>query len=120
MERLWTGDCRLTSPVCPPRDSRSPPWLVAADAINVLYGTTNSHSSVYALVSPDERGYAPRPCLDLRPGKPMVIFSESGLYKLVMRSDRPEAQKFQDWVTRVVLPAIRKDGAYVENLLWTS
>ncbi|WP_175254160.1 hypothetical protein [Pseudomonas sp. BMW13] len=30
-----------------------------------------------------------------------------------MRSDKPEAKAFQDWVTRVVLPAIRKDGAYI-------
>ncbi|WP_417702493.1 Bro-N domain-containing protein [Pseudophaeobacter sp.] len=38
---------------------------------------------------------------------------ERGLYKLVMHSDKPEAKAFQDWVTREVLPAIRKDGAYV-------
>ncbi|MDZ4192496.1 MAG: BRO family protein, partial [Pseudomonas sp.] len=37
----------------------------------------------------------------------------SGLYKLVVRSKKPEARAFQDWVTRVILPAIRKDGAYV-------
>lgn len=30
-----------------------------------------------------------------------------------MRSDKPEAREFQDWVTREVLPAIRKDGMYV-------
>ena len=41
------------------------------------------------------------------------LVSESGLYKLIMRSDKPEARKFQDWVTREVLPAIRKDGAYI-------
>lgn len=39
--------------------------------------------------------------------------SESGLYKLIMRSDKPAARAFQDWVTRDVLPAIRKDGMYV-------
>ena len=39
------------------------------------------------------------------------IISESGLYKLVMRSDKVEAKEFQDWVAKVVLPAIRKDGA---------
>ena len=43
----------------------------------------------------------------------MTIIAESGLYKLVMRSDKSEARKFQDWVTRDVLPAIRKNGAYV-------
>lgn len=41
------------------------------------------------------------------------IISESGLYKLIMRSDEPEAREFQDWVTREVLPANREDGMYV-------
>ncbi|MBB3175603.1 prophage antirepressor-like protein [Endobacter medicaginis] len=41
------------------------------------------------------------------------LISESGLYKLVMRSDKREARLFQDWVTRVVLPTIRQTGAYV-------
>jgi TfoX/Sxy family transcriptional regulator of competence genes len=30
-----------------------------------------------------------------------------------MRSDKPEARAFQDWVTQVVLPSIRKDGGYI-------
>lgn len=42
----------------------------------------------------------------------MVAVSESGFYKLVMRSDKPEARAFQEWVTREVLPAIRKTGGY--------
>lgn len=44
-----------------------------------------------------------------------MSISESGLYKLVMRSTKPVAVQFQDWVTKVVLPAIRKDGAYVKG-----
>lgn len=42
-----------------------------------------------------------------------VVISESGVFKLIMRSDKPEARSFQNWVTRVVLPAIRKDGGYI-------
>lgn len=38
------------------------------------------------------------------------IISESGLYKLIMRSDKPQARPFQDWVTKVVLPTIRKES----------
>lgn len=38
---------------------------------------------------------------------------EAGLYKLIMRSNKPEAEKFQDWVTEEVLPSIRKHGAYM-------
>ncbi len=46
-------------------------------------------------------------------GRPSLCVSESGLYKLIMRSDKPAARAFQDWVTRDVLPAIRKDGGYI-------
>lgn len=42
-----------------------------------------------------------------------TVISKSGLYKLILRSDKAEARQFQDWVTRHVLPAIRKDGSYV-------
>ncbi len=41
------------------------------------------------------------------------MVSESGLYKLIMRSDKPQAKPFQDWVTQEVLPSIRKTGSYV-------
>jgi len=61
----------------------------------------------------DEQTKVNRIHLGEKPGKPMVLVSESGLYKLIMRSDKPQARLFQDWVTRDVLPAIRKDGAYV-------
>ncbi len=33
----------------------------------------------------------------------LLSVSESGLYKLIMRSRKPEAKKFQNWVTQVVL-----------------
>lgn len=41
------------------------------------------------------------------------FISESGLYKLIMRSNKPEAKTFQDWVTKIVIPSIRKDGGYI-------
>ena len=43
----------------------------------------------------------------------LTLLSESGLYKFIMRSDKPEARPFQDWVIREVLSAIRNGGAYV-------
>lgn len=51
------------------------------------------------------------------PGGPqdLSIISESGLYRLTMRSNSPLARPFQDWVTRDVLPAIRKDGGYIKG-----
>ncbi|WIV11130.1 BRO family protein [Proteiniborus sp. MB09-C3] len=42
-----------------------------------------------------------------------LFFTESRVYKLVFRSNKPKAEKFTDWVTDEVLPAIRKEGKYV-------
>ena len=47
--------------------------------------------------------------------QPTKFISESDGYRLVMRSKLPEAEKFQDWVCEEVLPAIRKDGAYLSE-----
>jgi anti-repressor protein len=43
----------------------------------------------------------------------MYAVSESGLYNVILRSDKPEAKRFKRWVTHEVLPAIRRHGAYV-------
>ena len=45
----------------------------------------------------------------------MTIVSESGLYTLIMRSNKPEAKRFRKWVTSEVLPSIRKTGSYSVN-----
>lgn len=41
------------------------------------------------------------------------FLTESGVYKLIFKSRKPNAEKFQDWVTDEVLPSIRKHGAYL-------
>ena len=84
-----------------------------AYVLKVLYGRASGLAHVYTRLAPDEMTKVNRYHFGDGPGKPITLISESGLYKLVMRSDKPEARAFQDWVTRVVLPAIRKDGAYV-------
>lgn len=40
------------------------------------------------------------------------IINESGLYNVILRSDKPEAKPFRKWVTSEVLPSIRKTGGY--------
>lgn len=92
------------------------PWFVAADVMKTL--DISRGGSNLAGLKEDELQVLSKKC-----GKVSLLFqgtmgrcallSEAGLYKLVMRSNKPEARAFQDWVTRVVLPAIRKDGAYV-------
>lgn len=43
------------------------------------------------------------------------IVNESGMYSLVLRSNKQEAKKFKKWVTSEVLPQIRKTGTYSVN-----
>ena len=44
----------------------------------------------------------------------MTIISESGLYKLIGNSRKPNAREFQNWIYGVVIPCIRRYGAYIE------
>ena len=41
------------------------------------------------------------------------FLTESGVYKLIFKSRKPEAERFSNWVTDEVLPTIRKHGAYM-------
>ena len=96
------------------------PWFVAADVAALLYGTTTGLSHIYARLSDAEqqiivRGKQVPSHLFSGKAPKRRLISESGLYKLVMRSDKPEAKEFQHWVTSVVLPAIRKDGGYIQG-----
>lgn len=43
----------------------------------------------------------------------MTAVNESGLYNVILRSDKPEAKPFRKWVTSEVLPSIRKNGGYI-------
>ena len=46
-------------------------------------------------------------------GQLATFISEQNLYRLVMRSDKPQAEPFQDWVCGEVLPQIRRTGGYI-------
>lgn len=45
-----------------------------------------------------------------------TVINKAGLYRLVMRSDKPEAQAFQNWLAEVVLPSIDKHGGYIRGV----
>jgi phage antirepressor YoqD-like protein len=45
----------------------------------------------------------------------MTAISESGLYAVILRSDKPNARAFRKWITSDVLPSIRKYGAYISD-----
>lgn len=82
------------------------PWFVLKDVCEVL-GIANP-TAVAERLEDDERAKS-----DLgRQGAGWVI-NESGLYNVILRSDKPEAKPFRKWVTSEVLPSIRKHGAYM-------
>lgn len=87
------------------------PWFIAADVCRVL-GLTNATMAL-RILDDDEKGTLNRIEVGMAPGAPLNIISESGRNKLAMRSDKPVAKVFQNWIAREVLPAIRKDGMYV-------
>ena len=45
----------------------------------------------------------------------MTIISERDVYRLIMRSKLPSAERFEEWVVGDVLPSIRKTGSYHVN-----
>lgn len=87
------------------------PWFVAKDVCSFL-GYTNTPEALSKHVDDDDR--APITiCDSSSQGRRMSVINESGLYSLILRSKKPEAQAFKKWVTSVDLPTIRKDGMYM-------
>jgi len=98
------------------------PWFVANDVCRCLGLSLQNGGAVRYLQSindDEKRVVTRRDCLEIFEGvraPSYVLISESGLYKLILRSHpnaNPVVRQFQDWVTREVLPSIRKDGGYI-------
>ena len=83
-------------------------WWVLADVCRVL-ALSEPHRVAHRL-DEDEKGRTQ--ITTLGGAQKMTIISESGLYKVILRSDKPEAKKFTRWVTHEVLPTIRRTGGY--------
>ena len=84
------------------------PWFVLKDVCNVLH--IGNSRDVVARLDQDEKGVGQ---IDTLGGKQeMTIINESGLYNVILRSDKPEAKPFRKWVTSEVLPTIRRHGMY--------
>ncbi len=55
---------------------------------------------------------------DQRGGAQMLnIVNEPGLYTLILKSRKPEAQAFRRWIVHEVIPSIRKNGGYITDSL---
>ena len=86
------------------------PMFSASDVCDVL-GYTNPSKAISDHVDEDERYNE-----SLERGGKMLFISESGLYALILRSNKPNAKPFRKWVTSEVLPSIRKTGGYTMAL----
>lgn len=89
-------------------DSDGNPWWIAKDVCAIL--EINNNRKAVSKLDDDEKdvtkGYT------LGGEQEMTIINESGLYALIIRSNKPQARAFRKWVTAEVLPAIRKTGHY--------
>ncbi|MBQ3625676.1 MAG: Bro-N domain-containing protein [Synergistaceae bacterium] len=87
------------------------PWWVAKDVCNVL--ELADVTSALRGLDDDEKVLRKISGELSSSGNPNIMtINESGLYTLIIRSNKPEAKKFRRWVTHEVLPSIRKTGSY--------
>ena len=89
------------------------PWWVASDVCRSL-GLGNVSMALKAL-DDDEKGISKADTLGGK--QEILIVSEPGLYALMVKSKKEQAKKFRRWVFHVVLPEIRKKGAYLPEKL---
>lgn len=81
-------------------------WWVLKDVCKVL-GIVD-HKTVARRLDEDERGWAK----SSPTGPDMIVTNEPGLYKVILRSDKPDAKNLMRFVTHDVLPSIRQTGSY--------
>ncbi|MEG3641337.1 BRO-N domain-containing protein [Magnetococcus sp. PR-3] len=94
-------------------DKDDQPWFHAGDVCGVL-GYTNSRMEVkhHCEAEDVKKFYA----LDKRGCEQLTNFvNEAGLNDLILDSEKPAAKEFRRWVTKTVLPSIRKNGQYTDG-----
>jgi len=89
-------------------DEEGNPWFVARDVCNIL----SLEDTGRALEKLDDDEKLTRKVFGSGQERDVWSISESGLYTLIIRSNKPEAKPFRRWVTHEVLPSIRKTGFY--------
>jgi len=89
------------------RDEHGEPWFIARD-VAVLLGYSNTSKAV------NDHCKAVKTCPNEMGGqvRHVQIIPERDVYRLIMRSKLPAAEKFEEWVVGEVLPSIRKTGQY--------
>ena len=96
------------------------PWFVGKDiadilgyvaARNALRDNVDEEDKMVVQMS-DIQDCTSEVLPDHMKGSKITIINESGLYSLILRSEKPEAKKFKKWITSEVIPSIRKTGSF--------
>ena len=84
-------------------------WFVGKDVATIL-GYSQTAKAVRDHVDEEDKGVS---VLDTPGGQQkMTLINESGVYSMVFGSNLPNAKEFKRWVTKEVLPEIRKTGSF--------
>ena len=88
------------------------PWFVLKDVCEVL-GISHITDTAKRM---DEDEVGQTEVIDsMGRSQSTYVINESGLYNVILRSDKPEAKPFRRWVTSEVLPSIRRTGGYIQG-----
>jgi prophage antirepressor-like protein len=90
-------------------DDNGEPWFCANDVCEVL-GYANSRQAVQKNCL--EKGVSKRDTLTGGGNQELTFINEGNLYRLIVKSRKPEAEKFEQLVMDEILPTIRKTGSY--------
>lgn len=94
------------------QDIGGSPWFCVTDVCSIL-GYSNSRDAMAKHCR--EKGVAKRDTLTSRGKQALTFIDEGNLYRLIIKSRKEEAVRFESWVCDDVLPAIRKHGHYVDH-----
>lgn len=86
------------------------PWFVATDVANSL-GYSNTRDAVFRHC----KGVVKRDTPTSSGIQKISYINEGDVYRLIMKSKLPSAERFEEWVVDVVLPSIRQNGGYIAN-----
>ena len=100
------------SPVRTITDPKGEIWFCGTDVCNIL-GYQNSRKALQDHCK--EAGVTKRYTPTTSGNQEITFINEPNLYRLIIKSRKPEAERFEAWVFEEVLPQIRKTGSYSQN-----
>ena len=92
-------------------ESNGETWWVLKDICKLI--SIENHKNITKRLEEDEVGTFELPHPQSKEKKlEMLCVNESGLYSVILRSDKPEAKAFRRWITHEILPEIHRTGEY--------